>query len=459
MVAWLGARSSFDERLPTLLSSARRGERLEFKVRRLRPPRAARRHVWPKVRSRSSRRRTAGWISETETVLRRRREAHHDCACCSPSSAQVRGDAIGSPAQAPPQIASMMASYVDLWSRGDVACIVDEAYSAFTIICATARPPSRTSRPSPSSRQTPSSSCERAATPLHAERLRSLPRPRRHRGGRDGIHPAARGRQRWGARAHGDVRAAADAVGVRIAGLVPPPKWPDSDASMRRAANSIAAEHAPGEERDVAHHVGVADPSVVGRRLFSAAQLRMGEASKVVGQTAHRAEVCSAIQGCCCDLTLEALGTVRRPANAEGIDSPSCQPLIRANEDPPHPALLPRQPRSAPNNAPWSGVVDELIRAPRCARCATRTSSTTWTFGRSTSPTATDVNDVGYTIAELKTTFGAGHALFTDITHEDATHDHALQQRRGLHQLLVRLERNRAQHLRAAQDQGLRVVP
>lgn len=36
---------------------------------------------------------------------------------------------------APPQIASMMASYVDLWSRGDVARIVEEAYSVpFTII-------------------------------------------------------------------------------------------------------------------------------------------------------------------------------------------------------------------------------------------------------------------------------------------------------------------------------------
>ena len=41
----------------------------------------------------------------------------------------------GPSAEAPPQVASMMASYVDLWSPGDVARIVEEAYSVpFTII-------------------------------------------------------------------------------------------------------------------------------------------------------------------------------------------------------------------------------------------------------------------------------------------------------------------------------------
>lgn len=45
------------------------------------------------------------------------------------------GTRSGPRVQAPPQIASMMASYVDLWSRGDVVRIVEEAYSVpFTII-------------------------------------------------------------------------------------------------------------------------------------------------------------------------------------------------------------------------------------------------------------------------------------------------------------------------------------
>ena len=48
-------------------------------------------------------------------------------SCADPRSGQS--------AEAPPQVASMMARYVDLWSRGDVARIVDEAYSVpFTII-------------------------------------------------------------------------------------------------------------------------------------------------------------------------------------------------------------------------------------------------------------------------------------------------------------------------------------
>ncbi len=48
-------------------------------------------------------------------------------SCAAPRSGQS--------AEAPPQVASMMARYVDLWSRGDVARIVDEAYSVpFTII-------------------------------------------------------------------------------------------------------------------------------------------------------------------------------------------------------------------------------------------------------------------------------------------------------------------------------------
>ena len=79
---------------------------------------------------------------------------------------------------------------------------------------------------------------------------------------------------------------------------------------------------------------------------------------------------------------------------------------------------------SAPNNAPWSGVVDELD--PRTAKVRAMCDAyfvndmDSWAKHFADDATAS-VNDVGYTIAELKTTFGAGHALFTAITHEDVT--------------------------------------
>ena len=78
----------------------------------------------------------------------------------------------------------------------------------------------------------------------------------------------------------------------------------------------------------------------------------------------------------------------------------------------------------APNNAPWSGVVDELdprtakVRAMCDAYCVNDMDAWAKHFA---DDAIAHVNDVDYTIAEVKAAFGAGHALFTGITHEDVT--------------------------------------
>lgn len=78
----------------------------------------------------------------------------------------------------------------------------------------------------------------------------------------------------------------------------------------------------------------------------------------------------------------------------------------------------------SPNNAPWSGVIDE--QDPRSAKvlemcegyCANDTEAWAKHF-------ATDalmhVNDRDFSVDEVTATYSAGHAMFADIKHENVT--------------------------------------
>jgi hypothetical protein len=76
----------------------------------------------------------------------------------------------------------------------------------------------------------------------------------------------------------------------------------------------------------------------------------------------------------------------------------------------------------APNNAAWSGVVDE--HDPRTAHalemsrgyCANETESWLEHFS---DDAVVHVNDVDMNIKDVTATFAAGHATFKDIAHED----------------------------------------
>ena len=78
----------------------------------------------------------------------------------------------------------------------------------------------------------------------------------------------------------------------------------------------------------------------------------------------------------------------------------------------------------APNNSPWSGVIDE--HDPRTAHvvdmctayCANDLDAWAKHF---TADAIVNINDVAYTTEEVKAAFSAGHALFEGITHEDVT--------------------------------------